>query len=285
LLVTDGESRVVGWLTKEDPRRWYKNLVNAGVHVLNRGLLAQCPHSPGASIDLDRELLKPALATGRIFAYHTPEYIKDMGTPERYRQVEADMAAGLVAARNLARKQRAVFIDRDGTINRLAGFITTPEQLELLPGVGEAIGAINRAGYLAIVVTNQPVIARGEAELEDLAMIHNKMETELGKAGAYLDDLFFCPHHPDKGFPGERPEYKMDCDCRKPKPGMLLAAAQKYNIDLAASYMVGDEPKDGEAGRAAGCGGIFTSLQECVRAIDSLPKAPQSDTVDTQEKV
>jgi D,D-heptose 1,7-bisphosphate phosphatase len=150
-----------------------------------------------------------------------------------------------------------VFLDRDGTINAFNGFITKPEDFELIDGAAKAIRAINRAGYLAIVITNQPVIARGEASFEDLEKIHNKMETELGKVGAYVDDVFFCPHHPDKGFPGERPEYKIDCDCRKPKPGMLLQAAEKYNIDLARSYMVGDDLRDVQAGLAAGCTAIL----------------------------
>jgi D,D-heptose 1,7-bisphosphate phosphatase len=139
------------------------------------------------------------------------------------------------------------------TINVSKGFISKAKDLELLPGAAEAIRGINNSGYLAIVITNQPVIARGEASLEDLEEIHNKLETDLGRAGAYLDDIFFCPHHPDKGFPGERPEYKIDCSCRKPKPGLFFQAAKKYNIDLSQSYMIGDEEKDREAANAAGC--------------------------------
>jgi histidinol-phosphate phosphatase family protein len=266
--VTDSGHRVVRWLNKEDPRHYYKNQVNAGLHIVNVGLLNTVTVTPGLACDLDRDILKPALAGGGIYAYHTPEDIKDMGTPERFQQVEADMRSGLVAARNLGREQRAGFLDRDGTINRLAGFIRDPEALVLLPGAAEAIGAINRSGYLAIVVTNQPVIARGEATLEELGAIHAKLETDLGREGAYLDDLFFCPHHPDRGFPGERPEYKVACECRKPKPGLLLAAAAKYHIDLAASYLVGDEPTDAEAGRAAGCRGCFTSLGELVEKVN-----------------
>jgi D-glycero-D-manno-heptose 1,7-bisphosphate phosphatase len=176
-----------------------------------------------------------------------------MGTPDRYAQVSADIENGMVRRRNLSVKQKAVFLDRDGTINKLNGFITKPEKFELIDGAAEAIRKINSAGYLAIVITNQPVIARGEASLEDLEHIHHKMEAELGRAGAYVDDIFFCPHHPDKGFPGERPEYKIDCECRKPKPGMIVAAAKKYNIDLAQSYMVGDDARDAGTGLAAGC--------------------------------
>ena len=107
--------------------------------------------------------------------------------------------------------------------------------------------------YLAIVVTNQPVIARGDITFEELAAIHNKMETLLGKEGAYLDDIYYCPHHPHKGYEGERPELKIDCECRKPKPGMLLKAAKDYNIDLSQSWMIGDGENDIKAGINAGC--------------------------------
>lgn len=252
LLVTDADNRVIQWLNKEDTRRYYKNQVNAGLHILSKAMLsAVTPLSE--KVDLDRDILKPLLAAGNIYAYPSPEYIKDMGTPDRYAQVSADIENGMVSRRNLSVKQRAVFLDRDGTINKLNGFITKPEAFKLIDGAAEAIRKINNAGYLAIVITNQPVIARGEASLEELDLIHRKMETELGKAGAYVDDIFFCPHHPDKGFPGERPEYKIDCECRKPKPGMIFQAAKKYNINLAQSYMVGDDGRDVEAGLAAGC--------------------------------
>jgi D-glycero-D-manno-heptose 1,7-bisphosphate phosphatase len=262
LLITDAECRVTGWLSKEEPRKWYKNQVNAGLHILSKRLLA-LPDS-GGRLDLDRDVLKPNIARGGIYAYNTPEYIKDMGTPERYAEVAADIASGAVAARNLSHKQKAVFLDRDGTINKPNGFIRMPDEFELLDGAADALRVINQAGYLVIVATNQPVIARGAASLEDLAAVHRKMEAELGRAGAYLDDIFFCPHHPDKGFAGERPEYKVACECRKPKPGLLLQAAEKYNIDLSQSYMVGDEPTDAQAGIAAGCKTAFGSLAEFV---------------------
>ena len=119
--------------------------------------------------------------------------------------------------------------------------------------MAEAIRTVNESGYLAIVVTNQPVIARGEVTGEELTEIHNKMETLLGKEGAYLDGIYVCPHHPDSGFPGEIPDLKIECDCRKPKPGLLLQAAEEYNIDLSQSWMVGDSAIDVQAGQNAGC--------------------------------
>jgi D-glycero-D-manno-heptose 1,7-bisphosphate phosphatase len=256
LLITDTEDRVTKWLNKEEERLYYKNEVNAGIHVMTRKLLKEVKVVK-EKIDLDRDILKPMICSGKIFAYDTPEYIRDMGTPERYHQVSRDIESGLVASRNLSNPQKAVFLDRDGTINEMNDFVKKPSDLILIEGAAEAVRHINSSGYLAILITNQPVIARGEVTLEGLEEIHNKLETDLGAEGAFLDDIFFCPHHPDKGFEGERVEYKIDCECRKPKPGMLLAAAKKYNIDLSASYMVGDDMRDVKAGIAGGAKAVF----------------------------
>ena len=252
--------RVVKWMNKEDERLYYKNRVNAGIEIISPELLKETmkhfvprhPETPD-KIDLDRDFLKPNIGTGRIYAYDTPEYIKDMGTPDRYYEVEKDIQIGKVKARNLSQKQKAIFLDRDGVINKHIGFLRKSEEFELVPGAIEGIKAINKSGYLAIVVTNQPVIARGECTFEELQKIHDKMETELGKEGAFLDAIYICPHHKDKGFEGERPEYKFDCDCRKPKPGLLLQAAKDFNIDLSQSYMIGDNTTDVESGKNAGC--------------------------------
>lgn len=269
LIIADETNCVRGWLTKEDKRAWYSNRVNAGVHILSPRMLETLTEPK--KTDLDRDVLRPAIPSGKLYAYHSPEYVKDMGTPERIREVERDLQTGFVHSRNLRQKQRAIFLDRDGTINPFVGFLRDIQDFSLLDGAAEAIRDINRGGYLAIVVTNQPVIARGEVTWEELREIHRKMETLLGQSGAYLDDIFVCPHHPDKGFPGERPEYKMDCACRKPKPGLLLQAAERYNIDLSASWMIGDSDSDVAAGTAAGCKTVKldekTSLLDAVKRI------------------
>lgn len=252
VLIADANGAVERWLTKEDDRpKYYRNCINAGLHVLSPKLLEQEIDTP--KIDLDRQLLKPLAGTEKMFCYNSPEYVKDMGTPERYYSVCEDFKAGRVKGKNLANKQRAVFLDRDGTINKYVGFLRNIDEFELLDGVVEAIKKINASGYLAIVVTNQPVIARGEVSFEELQEIHNKMETLLGEQGAYVDAIYFCPHHPHKGYAGERPELKIDCECRKPKPGMLMQAAKDFNIDLKNSWMIGDGENDILAGKNAGC--------------------------------
>ncbi|MCM3763515.1 D-glycero-beta-D-manno-heptose 1,7-bisphosphate 7-phosphatase [Neobacillus niacini] len=251
VIFADQNAKITNWLHKEDERLWYKNRVNAGLHMLSPHVLELFTNLK--KVDLDREVLKPLIKTGNLFAYDSPEYVKDMGTPDRYYAVTNDIESGKVQAKNLANKQRAIFLDRDGTINVYKGFLTNIDDFELIGGAAEAIKVINDSGYLAIVITNQPVIARGEVSLEELQEIHNKMETLLGEQGAYVDDLFYCPHHPDKGFEGERVEYKIVCQCRKPKPGLFFEAAEKYNIDLSQSYMIGDAENDIKAGKAAGC--------------------------------
>lgn len=270
LIISKENGVVERWLTKEDTRPdIYKNRVNAGLHVIsskalkrsgiNREEIGKEVNGKIKKVDLDRQILKPLCSTGKMFCYDSPEYVKDMGTPERYLSVCDDYKKGVVQAKNLKNKQKAIFLDRDGTINKYVGFLRNIDDFELIDGVAEAIRKINESGYLAIVVTNQPVIARGEVSFEELEEIHNKMETLLGKEGAYLDAIYYCPHHPHKGYEGERPELKIDCDCRKPKPGMLLKAATDFNIDLSRSWMVGDGENDIQAGINAGCKTVLLS--------------------------
>ncbi len=263
LIIADENGKVKKWLAKEEERpKYYKNLVNAGLHIINPAVLdmvdvgniySRKTDVISEKIDLDRQILKPLVQMGQVFSYNSPEYVKDMGTPDRLQVVEKDFLTGRIKAKNLRNKQRAIFLDRDGTINIYKGFLRNINDFELIQGIGDAIQRINEQGYLAIVVTNQPVIARGELSKEELEEIHNRMETELGREGAYLDGIYVCPHHPDKGYEGEVVGLKIDCACRKPKPGMLLCAEKDFNINLEESWMVGDRESDIKAGRAAGC--------------------------------
>lgn len=252
LIRTDDTGRVIGFDSKHNVRDyWYDNMVNAGMYIINRKLLDLVKEP--VKTDFEKDILANQVKLGaNIYAYHTPEYVKDAGTVDRINATVEELKSGLIQSKNLKNKQRAIFIDRDGTINVSKGFISKADDLELIPGTIDAIKAINKSGALAIVITNQPVIARGECSFEELHNIHNKLKTLLGEKGAFVDDIFYCPHHPDKGFEGEVPELKFDCECRKPKTGMIDEAVKKYNIDLSKSYMVGDSTMDLETARNAG---------------------------------
>lgn len=254
LVVVDKRERVTGFDSKHNDRsgNWYANFVNAGLYVMDKKILEYIPD--GQKVDLEKDILSPLCGRNApIFAYVSPEYVRDVGTVERIRAAGQELKSGLVAARNLSRKQRAIFLDRDGTLNVLKGLVYQPEQLELEPCAVEALRLINQSGYLAILATNQPVVARGLCSIGDVEQIHRKLQTLLGREGVYLDDIEFCPHHPDKGYPEENPAYKIPCRCRKPDIGMLEACAARYNIDLKDSWMVGDSTTDIQTGINAGC--------------------------------
>jgi mannose-1-phosphate guanylyltransferase / phosphomannomutase len=235
-----------------EPGRCYRNLVNAGVYLFSREMLNAIP--VGTFSDLGKDIFPQLINTPMaLTGYNTAEYLVDVGTPERLKMVETDIVSGKTARFNRENARRAVFLDRDGVINEERDHITTSEQLNLLPGVIDAIKKINRSEYLAVIITNQPMIAKGFATEGDLERIHAKLETLLGAEKAYVDRIYFCPHHPEKGFAGERSELKITCNCRKPSPGMVLRAASDLNIDLKNSYMVGDQTVDVQTGVNAGC--------------------------------
>ncbi len=247
LIVMDEECRIVRFDSKENIRNyWYDNCVNAGIYVLSGNIFRHMPERKRC--DLEKDLLVPLAKHGQVYGYRTAEYVKDAGTVERFWSVSEAQTRGLWSMKNRNHPQKCIFLDRDGTVNRYAGLISREEQLELEDHAAEAIKLINESGYLAIVVTNQPVVARGMCSMEQVNMIHRKLQVLLGEKGAYLDDIIFCPHHPDKGYPEENPEYKIPCDCRKPSAGMIDQMVERYHIDRSASYMVGDTTIDIQTG-------------------------------------
>jgi D,D-heptose 1,7-bisphosphate phosphatase len=146
--------------------------------------------------------------------------------------------------------------------------------LELLPGAAEAVRAINRAGRLAVLITNQPVIARGECTEAGLRQIHNRLEWLLGESHAYLDAIYYCPHHPDSGYPGERPDLKTVCTCRKPATGLLETATRDLNIDVGRSWMVGDSTADMQAAQNFGIRSVLVSNKVTIHdAVDQILRA------------
>ena len=251
LVELDGAQRVSAVLSKpHPPGRMARNVVNAGAYLFEPVCWQHIPSD--RPVDFGSDLLPHWCTFLRVFGYSTPEYIKDMGTPERIQQGEAALASGKVTGRSLRNPQQAIFLDRDGVLNEDTDLIHRPEDLHLFPWTAEAVRLINKSSFLSVVVTNQSVVARGLTDEAGLNRIHAKLDTELGAAGAYLDALYYCPHHPDGGFPGEVAAYKIPCTCRKPQAGMLLAAANRFQIDLSNSWMIGDSARDMGAARAAG---------------------------------
>ena len=233
------------------PGEYFANRVNAALYVIRkeslRPFVSRLAGLTGP-LDFGKHVFPALLAQGAwLQAYTSREYIKDAGTPQRLDQVEADFRSGRIARGSFETPAPAIFLDRDGTLNDERGFLTSPEELALLPGTAAAVRAINQSGRLAVLITNQPVIARGDCSPEELRRIHDKLEWLLGESHAFLDALYHCPHHPDRGFPGERPEFKFACSCRKPAPGLLAQAAEDLNIDKSQSWMVGDRASDVQA--------------------------------------
>ncbi len=251
LLVIDVNGRVTGIAPKNHVRDyWYDNCVNAGVYILSGRIMEMFKSLQ--KMDLEKDILTRMIEQREAYGYRTTEYVKDAGTPERFERAAMEQADGIWEKKCLDKKQKCIFLDRDGTVNRFKGLISDEKDFELEVNAAKAIRRINESGFLSIVVTNQPVVARGMCRIEDVERIHRKMQTLLGNEGAYLDDIAFCPHHPDKGYPEENPAYKIACDCRKPAIGMIQDMADKYHIDLSESYMVGDSTVDIQTGINAG---------------------------------
>src|SRR5579871_6175165 len=245
------EADAAGWVTAFHNRphpqdRWFQNLVNAGLYVLKKQALRPWVGTQKA-MDFGKDLFPAMLARGaKLLGYNSPEYIKDIGTPERYDKICAEFEAGVPQLNILSRLQRAVFLDRDGTLVKEVDGLTKPEQLELLPCAAEAVRELNHHGWRAVLVTNQPVVAKGFCTEADVNTVHNKLEMLLGREHAFLDRIYWCPHHPEKGFAGERRDLKIDCSCRKPKTGMVDQAVKELNLDLKECWLIGDTTIDVE---------------------------------------
>jgi D,D-heptose 1,7-bisphosphate phosphatase len=230
------------------PSKYFANLVNAALYVMSKELLRPWVtkrNTLSYPLDFAKHAFPSLIANGaRVYGYVSREYIKDAGTPERLDRVRLDYSLGRIERGSWRIPAPAVFLDRDGTLNYERGWLNKPEELQLIPGAAAAVRAINESGRLAVVVSNQPVIARGECTETELRKIHNKLEWLLGEEHAFLNGIYYCPHHPDEGFPGERPELKFACSCRKPATGLLDLASRELNIDVGRSWMIGDSARD-----------------------------------------
>lgn len=253
LIEVDKEDKIISLFRKPHPEGLiYRNLAIASVYIFSPRIFKYIPRNKKTNIEKDilPKLLK---AKEKIYAYNSPEYFKDMGTPKRLIKVRRDYLSGKVQRLSLKNKRKAIFLDRDGVINEEYDRIKSPKDLKIYDFAAEAIKKINDSDYLTIIITNQPIIAKGLLTEKGLRKIHNKLETELGSKGGKIDAIYFCPHHPDKGYKGEIPSLKIRCKCRKPEIGLFSQAKKDLNIDFKKSYFIGDKTSDILAGRKIGC--------------------------------
>lgn len=252
LLEVDETGRIVRFFPKPHTEgERLPNLVSAALYVLFPKAIDFVPE--GKACDWGRDIFVEIVRSQPLYAYRSVEYAKDIGTPARLKKAEGHLRSGRVAGLSRRTLKPAVFVDRDGVLNVERDGIRTADQMTLLPGVADAVRRVNDAGIPIICVTNQPVVAKGMVTWPELRSIHAEMDSQLAKAsGGYIDDIFICPHHPEKGWAGEVEALKIDCDCRKPRPGLLRQAADFHVLDLSASWLVGDRYCDIAAGKEAG---------------------------------
>lgn len=251
IIKMDAKNKVISFDFKNQYRKnYYDNCVNAGLYIMKSKILNFVENEK--YYDLEKDILSNLISEEEVYGYKTSEYVKDAGTPERFKVISEEQKKGLWSRKSLKNLQKCIFLDRDGTINKYKGLISNIEEFELEENVIEAIKLINNSEYLAIIVTNQPVVARGICDIATVEEIHRKMSTLLGDKGAYIDDIVFCPHHPDKGHPEENVKYKIQCNCRKPSTEMIDKMVEKYNIDRTKSYMIGDTTTDIQLGKNTG---------------------------------
>jgi histidinol-phosphate phosphatase family protein len=252
-------------------------LCSAALYLVERRAL----ESPALATpsDFARDLFPALIAAGaRLHAYRTTEYLKDMGTPARLAQVEADLAAGVPRALRRSAQRPAVLLDRDGVLVEDAGHLRRGDVPRLLPGAAAALRRLNQARVLAVCCTNQAVVARGEQDEDGLHAVHRLLDGMLASDGAWLDASYACPHHPERGFAGERADLKIACRCRKPLPGLLLQALAELGFDRRRSLVVGDRTTDLVAARAAGLLGVGVRTGAACRD-GRHPLAPETPIV------
>jgi mannose-1-phosphate guanylyltransferase/phosphomannomutase len=251
LVELDEDDKVVAFKPKSSERKeYFDNCVNGGIYIFKHGILDILDNESYS--DLEKDILSMMVPKDQVYGYKSSEYVKDAGTPKRFNLVSEQQKKGIWQVKNLKNKQKCFFLDRDGTINIYKGLISNIDEFELEDNAAQAVREINNSGYLAIVVTNQPVVARGMCEYKTVNHIHRKMSTLLGEQGAYLDEIIFCPHHPDQGYLGENKAFKIKCTCRKPLTGMIDKMVRKYNIDKSQSFIIGDTTTDVQMGKNAG---------------------------------
>ena len=253
-LIIEEDGLVKAVLPRDRPRTEdYRNLVAAGVYLASPTFFSRLDR--GTKADMIHDVLPRLIASGgRIAAYNTPEYLRDVGTPSRHAVAERDVVSGRVEALNKAHRRPAIFFDCDGVLNEEPGSqgVLTANDVVLIPGAGTAVARARGAGLLTVAVTNRPQVAKGLVTFDGLDHILGRLEALLAADSGVLDRIYYCPHHPETGFPGEIPALKVRCECRKPGTLLLRRAVDELPIDKPRSALIGDSLRDIGAARAFG---------------------------------
>ncbi|MDC1416041.1 HAD-IIIA family hydrolase [Pelagibacteraceae bacterium] len=251
LIEVNNSSQVVKFHKKPHKNKNFNNLCLSGIYIINKKLLKILKKNKYQ--DFSKDFLPKIIKNKfKVYSYRSREYVKDIGTPNRFKSGIKDFNSTKYKKGNINTKIPAIFLDKDGVLNTDRYNFKYQKPFEFIDGYLEAIKKINENGFLAILVTNQPAVAKGFITLNQLENDFKKLETILGKNGAYLDKIYFCPCHPDKGFKGEVKKFKRKCTWRKPNNGMLLRAIKDLNIDKKKSFMIGDTINDFLAAKKTG---------------------------------
>jgi len=272
LVAIDDSCRVIGWVGRspESRRRALvaaTGLTNTGIAVLHRDVLHRIPE--GRPSDLTEEVI-PALVDARapVYGYITSEFVRDAGTPRRLAEVEAALTSGRVGHR-----AELCLIDRDGVLTEGTTPPMSADEVRLIPGAAAGVRALNEAGILVVVVSNQGGVARGLFDEETLARIHERVVALLAADGAHLDGFHYCPHHPETHWREGRPELRVPCRCRKPSTGMVELAISRAARPSWRAVVVGDETTDLQLAMNAGLPSIAVDTGHGCRD-DRYPARP-----------
>ena len=253
LVQMNSGSLKVNWINGYPHREPLPNICNRAIYVIERSVVHSLSSANLKFKDIAKEAINFLISKSyNILGYKSFEFSMDMGTPNRVIELEKNLNNNIHIARSYDAKRKGIFIDRDGVINaNLKNGINSIADFKLLNKVSDAILLANKNGFFVCLITNQPGIAKGFLTENQLNNIHNYMSFLLGNSGAYIDDIYFCPHHPESGFKGEISSLKIDCNCRKPKSGLLYKAMHDNFICKNNSWMIGDSLSDIEAGKNA----------------------------------
>ena len=248
LLEINKENKLIKFHKKPHSKKNIGNLCLSGIMIINKKILKFI--KPNKFQDFSKNILPKLIKKKiKIYAYNTREYVKDVGTPKRIKLVGKHIKTKKYINGIISKKLPAIFLDRDGVINKEYPQKHYQNPMEINKGAVSAVKTINENGHLVVIVTNQSAIAKGVLTINELENDHKKLEYYFGKFGAYFDRIYYCPHYPINGFKGEIKKLKKKCSWRKPNNGMLIQAIKDLNIDVKNSYMIGDKLTDYNAAK------------------------------------